>query len=121
MERNMDLIRDILLKVAADPQLDGSHYRIFDTTDFEGPSQQEIAYHIDLLFEEGFVKGIANLSGPAPAISRLTWEGHEFVDNIRDSGIWTNVKERVKGLPSVAIAIVAELAKAEMKKHLGLG
>jgi hypothetical protein len=33
-------------------------------------------------------------------ISKLTWKGHEFVDTIRDSGIWNSVKERLKGLPS---------------------
>src|SRR5229473_2330977 len=116
----MDLIRDILLKVAADPELDGSHFKVFDTSDFEGHSQQEIAYHIDLLFEADFVKGIATMDAPAPAISRLTWDGHEFVDNIRDPGVWKNVKERIKGLPSVAVTIVAQLALAEMKKHLHL-
>ena len=75
MERDMDLIRDILLKVAADPELDGSRFKLFDTSDFEGYSQEEIAYHIDLLFEADFVKGVASLDAPAPAISRLTWEG----------------------------------------------
>lgn len=43
--------------------------------------------------------------------------GHEFVANIRDSSIWSGVKERIKGLPGVAIAVVAELAKAEIKKE----
>ena len=120
MERDMDLIRDILLKVAADPELNGSHFKVFDMSDFEGHSQDEIAYHIDLLFEADFVKGIATLDAPAPAISKLTWEGHEFVDNIHDPGIWAGVKERIKGLPSVAITVVAELALAEMKKRLHL-
>ena len=60
------------------------------------------------------------MDAPAPAISRLTCEGHEFVDNIRDPGVWKNVKERIKGLPSVAVTIVAQLALAEMKKHLHL-
>ena len=120
MERNMDLIRDILLKVAADPELDGSCFKIFNTADFEGHSQEEIAYHVDLLFEADFVKGVATLDAPAPAISRLTWEGHEFADNIRDPGVWANVKERIKGLPGVAITVLAQLALAEMKKRLHL-
>ncbi len=41
MERDMDLIRDILLKVAADPELDGSRFRVFDTADFEGHSERK--------------------------------------------------------------------------------
>src|SRR5437588_12086861 len=120
VERDMDLIRDILLKVAADPELDGSRFKLFDTSDFEGYSQEEIAYHIDLLFEADFVKGVASLDAPAPAISRLTWDGHEFVDIIRDATVWNSVKERIKGLQSVAISVVAQLALAEAKKHLHL-
>ena len=53
-------------------------------------------------------------------ISKLTWEGHEFVDDIKDSGIWANTKARVEGLSGVALSVVAEIAKAEIKKRLGL-
>jgi hypothetical protein len=52
--------------------------------------------------------------------SKLTWKGHEFVDTIRDAGIWNKVKERLKGLPSVALSVVAEIAIAEAEKHLHL-
>jgi len=121
VKRDMDLIRDMLLKIEADPRMNGSHYVVFDTSDFEGHSQEEIAYHIDLLFEVHFVEGAATLDAPAAAISKLTWKGHEFTDNIRDSGVWNDVKERIKGLPSVAITVVAELALAEVKKRLHLG
>src|SRR5437870_338638 len=61
VKRDMDLIRDILLKAEADPKMNGSRFVVFDTSDFEGHSQDEIAYHIDLLFEEDFVKGAATL------------------------------------------------------------
>jgi hypothetical protein len=116
----MDLIREILLKVEADPELQGSRFKVFDTSDFAGHSQEEITYHIDLLFENDFVKGIETLDAPAPAISRLTWQGHEFIADTSDPGIWASVKERTKGLPDVAIAVIWELAKAEVKKKLGL-
>jgi len=120
VKRDMDLIREILLKVEADPELQGSRFKVFDTSDFAGHSQEEITYHIDLLFENDFVKGIETLDAPAPAISRLTWQGHEFIADTSDPGIWASVKERTKGLPDVAIAVIWELAKAEVKKKLGL-
>jgi hypothetical protein len=120
VKRDMDLIRDILRKVEADPRMDGSRYVVFDTSDFEGHSQAEIAYHIDLLFENDFVKGIATLDAPAAAISRLTWQGHEFLADISAPDVWEKVKERTKGLPEVGITLVWELAKAELKKKLGL-
>jgi len=119
MERNMDLIREMLLRVAADPKLDGSKHFVFTKDNLEGYSQEELNYHVDLLFEAGFVAGSPD-SNPNPMISKLTWKGHEFVDTIRDSGIWNSVKERLKGLPSVALSVVAEIAIAEAKKRIGL-
>jgi Hypothetical protein (DUF2513) len=72
----------------------------------------------DLVIEAGFVKG--NTSIGMPMISKLTWQGHEFLDNVKDHDIWSKTKERVKGLPGVAITVVAEIAKAEIMKRLGL-
>jgi hypothetical protein len=57
---------------------------------------------------------------PMPAISRMTWEGHEFLDNIRDAGVWAKTKERLKGIPGIDLAVIAEIAKAEINKKLGL-
>jgi hypothetical protein len=120
VERDMELIRNILLPVNADPTLNGSKFEVFDTSDFSGHTQEEIAYHIDLLFEVGFVKGLATLDAPAPAISRLTWEGHEFLGSVSDPSVWEKVKQQVAGIPTVAISVIWELAKAELKKKLNL-
>jgi hypothetical protein len=114
----MDLIREILLRVEANRQLDGTSYVTYDESDFAGHSREEIFYHIDLLFEAGFIKGLVTME--SPAISRLTWEGHEFIASIKDSGIWEKVKERAKGLPELTIMLAWELAKAELKKRVGL-
>jgi hypothetical protein len=64
----MDLIREILLRVNADPSLNGSRFEVFSPSEFPGHTQDEIAYHVDLLFEAGFVKGLETLDAPAPAI-----------------------------------------------------
>jgi hypothetical protein len=53
-------------------------------------------------------------------VTKLTWEGHEFLDDIKDSSVWESTKARIAGLPGVALAVMAELAKAEIKKKLGL-
>lgn len=119
MKRDMDLIRDILLKIEADPELNGQAFKCFEPSDFQGRSDEEITYHIDLLLEAGFIEGSRSLE-PRPAISRLTWQGHEFIGNISDPGVWQKVKERIKGLPAVALPIVLEIGKAELKKKLNL-
>jgi|SRR5438552_10707950 len=85
-----------------------------DYTACRGHLSEADTHH--LLFEAGLVDGEPR--SELPMISRLTWKGHEVVDSIRDAGIWANVKERIKGLPGVTIAVVTELALAELKKKL---
>jgi hypothetical protein len=126
MQRDMDLIRDLLLGIEADTRLDGTQW-IFPDEEFnlgviglsKQHSREEIAFHLAMLIEAGFVKGRAGIMGDV-AISKLTWQGHEFLDDIRDPGIWGKTKERLRGLPSVAIGVIGEIAKAEVRKHLGL-
>ncbi|MGD0227705.1 MAG: DUF2513 domain-containing protein [Terriglobia bacterium] len=115
MERDMDLIRELLLQVDSNPKLDGTHYHIFNKP-IEGHSLQEVTYHVDLLFEAGYVKGTS--TSDLPMVTGLTWEGHEFLDHIRDSGVWASIKQRIKGLPGVSIALLGELGKAELMKRL---
>lgn len=80
---------------------------------------EEFVYHCTLLIEGGYVDGAATVVSQV-GVRRLTLEGHDFLDDIRDPGIWKQVKARLGTLPGVAISIVAELAQSEVKKRLGL-
>ena len=124
MQRDTDLIRELLISIAEDRRLNGQNWIAPDQRDDFGiigkgkHSVDEVAYHLALLIEAGFVIGKTTME--MPIVSRLTWSGHEYLDNIRDQGIWHKTKERLGDLPSVSIGIVAEIAKAEIKKRLGL-
>jgi hypothetical protein len=50
-----------------------------------------------------------------PIISRLTWEGHEFLDDIRDPEIWRKTKDRAKSVAGAGLSLLWEIAKAEIK------
>lgn len=121
MKRDMELVRDLLLYIESDPRLDGTLWISPDNPEEMGitnHSIEEVAYHLTMLVEAGMIKG--NTTMEVPVISKLTWEGHEFLDDIRDPDIWHKTKERVKGLSSVGIAFIWEIAKAEIKTKLGL-
>lgn len=121
LTRDMDLIRELLIGIEQRPDLDGRNWLRLDTPEelgVPGHQLEEVNYHLTLLIEAGFLKG--NFGHQRLLVSKLTWQGHEFLDDIRDHGIWAKIKERVSGLPSVGLAIIAELAKAEVKKKLGL-
>ena len=120
----MDLIRDLLLGIEADSRFSGRNWISPDEKDNLGVlgvsdhSHEEVAYHLALLIEGQYLIGKTTME--MPIISRLTWEGHEFLDNIRDPGIWGKTKERLKGLPNIALSVIAQIAQAEIKKHVGL-
>ncbi|SPF47560.1 conserved hypothetical protein [Candidatus Sulfotelmatobacter kueseliae] len=120
VKRDMDYVRDLLLQIEEDPRFDGTSWFTFTEKDElgSGHSTEELGYHLAMLVEADFVRG--QLGFGMPAISKLTWEGHEFLDNIRDPGIWGKTKQRISGLTSVGLMIVGEIAKAEIKKQLGL-
>src|SRR6266496_5398258 len=119
MNRDMDLVRSILLTVEADPSMTGSRLEAYNTSHFPGHSQEEINYHIDLLFEAEYVDGLPNAT-PQPLIKKLTWKGHEFIAATKDPDVWEKVKDRIKGVTDVAFPVLLDLAKAEVKKKLGL-
>jgi len=121
MKRDMDLVRDLLLFIENDPRLDGTLWLSPQKPQDVGVTNhsiEEVAYHLTMLVEAGFVKG--NTGMEMPAICKLTWNGHEFMDDIRDPDIWDKTKERTKGLTSVGLAFIWEIAKAEIKTKLGL-
>jgi Hypothetical protein (DUF2513) len=122
VQRDMDLVRNLLLNIEADRRFDGVRwYRISAPEDLgiSEYSAEEVGYHVNLLIEAGFLKGKGGAE-TIPPINKLTWQGHEFIDNIRDVGIWEKIKVRLHGIPSVALTVVASIAEAEVKKRLGL-
>jgi hypothetical protein len=121
MKRDLDLIRNILLAVENNPKLDGHRMLLPDITTFPTLANTDRAllnYNIRLLISAKYLTG--QEGAVRPHVSALTWKGHELLDDIRDEGIWDKAKEKIGGLQSVAISVVAEIAKSEIKKHLGL-
>ena len=60
MQRDMDLIRDLLLFVEGNPVLDGNRWFKADSPEemnVSNHSLAEINYHLAMLIENGFMKG----------------------------------------------------------------
>lgn len=98
MVRNWDTVRAILLKFEA---VETAHTTLtLDQVDSIDP--QEVGYHMMLLKEAGLIEAniLKSSSGDgaiATALARkLTWEGHEFLDKIRDPSMWGKIKAKVK-------------------------
>jgi hypothetical protein len=113
MKRDMELIRLLLLRVESGEE----------TPELEQYDQSNRVYQAALMIDAGLVEGVISKDQhgmPArSAIIRLTWAGHDFLDAVRDNGVWKNIKDNVlKPGASWTFGLLLEYAKFEIKKHL---
>jgi hypothetical protein len=119
MNRDMDLVRAILSKVAE--KLPPIGY-LQDRVSIEGYDAATIDGHIALLIEAGFLEGKVNKAANVVAITGLPWKGHDFIDAARDDTTWAKAKATIlKHGASLSFDVLLEVLKAEGKKRLGLG
>ena len=95
MKPDMDLAREILLKIEESPEATGTGG--FDLK-IEGRSAQEVSYHVMLLHKVGLIEALdlsdgEEISNRTP--SCLTWTGHEFLDAYRQDTLWQKAKSFV--------------------------
>jgi hypothetical protein len=118
MKRDMDLVRELLLKLEAEP-LDGNLWRLEpDGLGIADHSPDEIAYHLVLLIDAELLDGKREQSGGFVA-RKLTWAGHDFLDSVRDAKVWRTTKDRVKAAGGFTIEILAAVAKKVVEENLG--
>ncbi|MGD0046714.1 MAG: DUF2513 domain-containing protein [Bryobacteraceae bacterium] len=123
VRRDMDLIREILRQVEANPKMDGRTEVVYQSPEemgISGHSLEELAYHAKLLIKGGYLEGNLCSGYTMPSISSLTNAGHDFLGSITEPGIWEKTKAEFSGLPGVALRVIEAFAEAELKKHLGL-
>ena len=120
MQRDIDLIRQILLELEAQ-----SAYTNWMDIDIEAYSPEQMDYHLELLIEAGLLNVRTSERGHSRWLPvRLTWEGHEFLDAARDELRWNRLKEAVASLGSIPFEIVRvallEMVKQEASARLPL-
>ena len=106
MKRDMDLIRKIMLKIEEE-------YRssAIINLSIDGYDRETVAYHCRILNDAGFVSDYEGRYASDQLymfwVGPLTWEGNDFLDKIRDDGIWHKTKEVItkKGLPLIVDTI----------------
>lgn len=91
MKRKWELIRKILIELEKDGSswLESASIREYDA--------DTVAYHCWLLNEAGLIEmtKTSSTTGLDFGIT-LTWQGHEFLDKIRNDSVWNKVKSVVQ-------------------------
>lgn len=51
---------------------------------------------------------------------RLTWEGHNYLNSIRSSDMWSEIKSKLKSAGSYTIPAIQQIAASLILKKVGL-
>ncbi len=116
MRRDMDLVREILQQIEAWPNAQG--WIEFDLPD---RSPEEVSHHVEIMAKFGLIEArdASTMSGPDWKATKLTWNGHEFLEAARSDTIWQRAKalmaEKGGGTSfEVMLALLIELAKRQI-------
>ena len=128
MRRDMDLIRDLLLKIEGGQKV----FEILPDdaaealgVQLETPMSREEAErlegHLNLLKNAGYIEVEMRAGDGTIMVGDITWAGHDFIDAVREPKVWTETKSRAEKVGGWTVAILADLAKgylkAEAAKH----
>jgi hypothetical protein len=109
MKRDMDLVRQILIDVEEHGPAGHGWVEI----EVPGVEPEVISAHVKLLHDAGYVEATdrSHMQALVWQPKRLTWEGHELLEAIRNETVWSKTKKAVadKG-GSIPFEIVKELA-----------
>jgi hypothetical protein len=89
------------------------------------PDDPESAgYSLYQAVKGGLAEGVVfepNMGAPSAVLTGITWEGHNFIESIRQDAVWASVKKTAsdKGL-DLTVNIIGRLAGSIMEKMLGL-
>jgi len=116
MKLNIECIRDVLLTSEEETDLSNEVLNIDTLTVMPRLNcykEDDIVYTIKKLKEARYIEADVKIypEGHFAMIKHLTYEGHMFLDNIRDDGIWKKAKEKASKISSsVSINIISNIA-----------
>ena len=121
MQRQMDLIRELLLKLETIPMRPGGTIVIppgDKNIAVPGYDSDQIDYHFRQILKSGYIDdgGINSMTGLG--FRCLTPAGHDFLDSVRDPETWAKTKKAAAGAGGFTIELLRDLAKGFIKKQI---
>ena len=134
MKRDLELVRQILLRIEGPREQaslglsGGRSVEGLPNLEFEGPPEEEVDYHLDLLIKAGLINGTGSRTlggGFMVNIRGLTWAGHDFLDAVRDEQVWGAMDKKVRDsgldMRSLTFDVVKSICVSFIEDRLGLG
>jgi hypothetical protein len=139
MIRDRDLVRQLLFSLERTPD----NVTGIEDLDISGFDEALLRYHFKLIQDAGFIDcedtlkdslaappaygsqahGMLQLQnqqlqGRGRFYYRLTWEGHDFLDSVRDPKIWERTKNGIDVAGGFTFDLLKDLAKGFVKKQI---
>lgn len=125
MKLNKDCIRDLLLYLEENLTINNSI--TINNIKISNYTSDELLYTTDKLYEAKFLncyRRIYDAKDLFITVDSLTYEGHQFLDNIRDDNVWENTKNVLSKFKSTSISFISDVSSQIIaniiSKQLGL-
>ena len=117
MTRDMELIRQILLKIKARQTLN------LEPIEIDGYDRAIVMRHLEMLENEHLIEGIVKYSGQDGlpsliSVKDMSWDGHNFIAVLENKSVWNTMKEKFSPseLAGMPLSIVKEIGLALLKQ-----
>jgi len=109
VKRDNDYIRNLLFKYEGEEKW---LFIVPGGTMDSTPEECREKYHIKLMMDQGLIAAVGKDT------MRMTSQGHDYLDAIRDNGIWQKTKESAASVGGVTIGIMKDIAVGFVKQKL---
>lgn len=117
MELNYDCLRDVLLFIEQTSRPEKILFldNFLNAETLGNYSEEDIKYVLAKLDETELLKSDTSFAYPSILtdfkVTTITFVGHEFLNNIKDDGIWKKAKKKATEIASnVSIAFLSQIA-----------
>lgn len=119
MKRDMDLVRKLLIVIEG---AEGPQFPCPLTADYHldlvGYAEDDIEEHLVLLVSGKLItRNVAPDRSSPKQYLRLAWEGHEFLEVVRNDSAWKHVKSGSSKIGSFGLGIMKDLAVGYLKQE----
>ena len=119
MKLNYDCVRSVLLTVEKSKTIDEElnlNPLAVETIFEQLPKYEdsEILYTIEKLKKAGYINAALHFAAGHfidGAVSSITYSGHEYLDNIRESEVWRKVKTMLKNAGAITLPLISQAAQ----------
>lgn len=122
MKRDLELVIKILEYLEERDEIS-----VIEEIEIPGCDKKVVAYHVRRMYEGGLLDAEAVTSKTTEnrlidvLPFGLTWQGHEFLDAIRNEGVAKKVRQKLGGsFTEVPFILIKELALSIGRQQLGL-